>query len=177
MLRPAAPDATHCPACGAALAQRESIAGLVIPGVTTVDPALQAWDAQPLHIPGASPTQGAASAALGAAVLGGPVGLVAAGGLAALAATEYLGVTGGGRHAGDLETLGQPSEAALQAVERLEREGEPPAPPQKDHDEGSRHPRPMVSRVGAMPFASRERHRLAMAIRGPTRLKPEAATW
>jgi hypothetical protein len=119
-------DATHCPACGAALAQRESIAGLVIPGVTTVDPALQAWDAQPLRIPGASPTQGAASVALGAAVLGGPVGLMAAGGLAALAATEYLGVTGGGRHAVDLETLGQPSEAARQAVERLEREGEPP---------------------------------------------------
>jgi hypothetical protein len=101
----------------------------VIPGVTTVDPALQAYDAQPLHIPGASPTQGAASAALGAAVLGGPVGLMAAGGLAALAATEYLGVTGGRRQAGDLETLGQPSEAARQAVERLEREGEPSALP------------------------------------------------
>ena len=125
----AAADATHCPACGAALAQRESIAGLVIPGVTTVDPALQAYDAQPLHIPGASPTQGAASAALGAAVLGAPVGLMAAGGLAALAATEYLGVTGGRRQAGDLETLGQPSEAARQAVERLEREGEPSALP------------------------------------------------
>jgi RNA polymerase subunit RPABC4/transcription elongation factor Spt4 len=38
----AAVDATHCPACGAALAQRESIADLVIAGVTTVDPALAA---------------------------------------------------------------------------------------------------------------------------------------
>jgi hypothetical protein len=108
----------------------------VIPGVTTVDPVLQAYDAQPLRIPGASPSQGAAGAALGAAVLGGPVGLMAVGGLAALAATEYLGVAGGARHAGDLETLGQPSEAARQAVERLEREGEPPALPPKDHDVG-----------------------------------------
>jgi hypothetical protein len=104
----------------------------VIPGVTTVDPALQAYDAQPLRIPGASPSQGAAGAALGAAVLGGPVGLVAVGGLAALAATEYLGVTGGGQHPADLEALGQPSDAARQAVERLEREGEPPALPPED---------------------------------------------
>ncbi len=37
---PVPPDATHCPACGDALAQRESIDDLAIPGVTTVDPVL-----------------------------------------------------------------------------------------------------------------------------------------
>jgi hypothetical protein len=126
-------DATHCPACGAALAQRESIGGLVIPGVTSVDPALLAYAAQPLHIPGASPSQGVAGAALGAAALGGPVGLAAIGGLAALAATGYLGAApGGGRRPGDLEALGQPSDAALQAVERLEQAGESPAAPPDD---------------------------------------------
>jgi len=57
----AAEDATRCPACGAALAQRDSIADLVIPGVTTVDPALAALAAQPLRIGGASPSQGMAA--------------------------------------------------------------------------------------------------------------------
>jgi len=48
---PVPPDATHCPACGAALSQRESLGDLAIPGVTTVDPALQAYAAEPLPIP------------------------------------------------------------------------------------------------------------------------------
>ena len=37
---PAAEGATRCSSCGAALAQRESIGDLVIPGLTAVDPAL-----------------------------------------------------------------------------------------------------------------------------------------
>ncbi|MCI4354878.1 MAG: zinc-ribbon domain-containing protein, partial [Thermoplasmata archaeon] len=48
---PVPPNATRCPACGDALAQRESIDDLAIPGVTTVDPALEAYAARPLHIP------------------------------------------------------------------------------------------------------------------------------
>src|SRR3990172_2656395 len=44
---PVTPEATHCPACGGAVAQRESIGDLSIAGVTTVDPALQAYDARP----------------------------------------------------------------------------------------------------------------------------------
>jgi hypothetical protein len=127
----AAPDsATTCPACGAALAQRESIAGLVIPGVTTIDPALQAIDGQPIHLRGPSPTQGMASGAMVAAVVGGPVGLAIVGGLAASAAVEYL-ATGRDRGARleHLDDLGRPSPTALQALERLEREeaGETPA--------------------------------------------------
>ncbi len=58
----AAPEpARQCPACGAALAQRESIGGLAIPGLTTIDPALQAIDGQPIHLRGPSPSQGMAS--------------------------------------------------------------------------------------------------------------------
>jgi hypothetical protein len=49
------PDATHCPACGDGLAQRESIDDLAIPGVTTMDPTLQAYADQPLRNPLALP--------------------------------------------------------------------------------------------------------------------------
>jgi hypothetical protein len=34
-------DATHCAACGASLAERESLGGMAIPGVTEVDPAVK----------------------------------------------------------------------------------------------------------------------------------------
>lgn len=37
---PATEGDTHCKACGASLAQRETLDGLSIPGVTAVDPAL-----------------------------------------------------------------------------------------------------------------------------------------
>jgi hypothetical protein len=133
----AAPDAaTTCPACGAALAQRESIAGLVIPGLTSIDPALQAIDGQPIHLRGPSPTQGMASGAMVAAVVGGPVGLAIVGGLAAGAAVEYLGTRRD--HAGapeHLEDVGRPSPTTLLALERLEREaagGESPSEPLQD---------------------------------------------
>jgi hypothetical protein len=125
---PAAAEDTKCTACGAALAQRESLAGLVIPGVTAVHPALVAFDAQPTRLHGPSPSQGMASGAIVAAVAGGPAGLAALGGLAAVAAVEYLGsrnADGSGRV--DLESVGKPSEAALMALERIEREGETPA--------------------------------------------------
>ena len=54
--RPAAPS------CGAALAQRESIGDLRIPGLTSVDPALEDFDKRPLHLRGPSPSQGMAPA-------------------------------------------------------------------------------------------------------------------
>jgi len=132
----AAPDAaTTCPACGAALAQRESIAGLIIAGVTSIDPALQAIDGQPIHLRGPSPTQGMASGAMMAAVIGGPVGLAMVGGIAAGAAVEYLGARRD--HAGapeHLEDVGRPSPTTLLALERLEREaaGEVPSDPVED---------------------------------------------
>jgi len=112
--------ATQCPACGAALAQRDTLADLVIPGVTSVDPALLDIDGRPTRIPAASPTQGMAEVAV-AAIAGGPVGLAALGGLAAVGAAEYVMA---GRRARDgapaLEDVGRPSAVALQALERIE---------------------------------------------------------
>jgi hypothetical protein len=111
------PDATACSSCGAALAQRESIGDLAIPGLTAVDAALQDFDKRPLHLRGPSPSQGMAPALIVGAMAGGPIGLAAIGGVAAVAAAEYLGTRRGG--AGTLEDIGKPSEVTLQALERL----------------------------------------------------------
>jgi hypothetical protein len=116
---PAAPGATRCTACGAALAQRESIGDLRIPGLTSVDPALEDFDKRPLHLRGPSPSQGVAPALIMGAVAGGPIGLVAIGGVAAVAGTEFLGTRVGGPGATNPEDVGKPSEAALQALGRL----------------------------------------------------------
>jgi hypothetical protein len=119
------PAATTCSGCGAALAVREDLGGLVIPGVTSVDPGLAAYDAQPLRLTRPSPSQGLAGGAVVAAAAGGPVGLAALGGLAAVAAVEYLGA-GSGR-AGQrtsLDAIGVPSEAARRMVERLNGEAD-----------------------------------------------------
>jgi hypothetical protein len=119
---PAAAGAKTCTSCGAALAQRESIGDLVIPGLTAVDPALKDLDGRPLHLIGPSPTHGVASGLVVAAAAGGPIGLTILGGVAAVAAAEYLGA-GGGRSGGPgAASVGQTSEAVHQALERLERE-------------------------------------------------------
>jgi len=119
----ASDEATRCPDCGAALAQREDIGGLVIPGVTSVDPALQAIDGQPIHLRGPSPSQGMANGVMVAAVVGGPVELAIVGGIAASAAAEYLSAgRGGAGRAQDLADVGKPSPSTLLALERLERE-------------------------------------------------------
>jgi hypothetical protein len=115
---------TKCPECGAALAQREDLGGVVIPGLTGVDPNLSAWDAQPLHLKGPSPTQGLATGILPAAAMGGPAGLAILGGIAAVGAVEYLSAKGPGGQSVDPATVGIPSEVARMAVEKLEREGE-----------------------------------------------------
>jgi hypothetical protein len=117
---PAAPEATRCSACGAALAQRESIAGVVIPGLTAVDPALEDYDKRPLHIGGPSPSQGMVPGLIVAAAAGGPIGLAALGGMAAVVAVEYAGAGRGGAGSTDLESVGKPSEVLMQALERLE---------------------------------------------------------
>lgn len=122
----AAPDATQCGACGAALAQREAIGDLMIPGLTSVDPALQDFDKRPLHLRGPSASQGMAPALIIGAMAGGPIGIAAIGGVAAVAAAEFLGAGGGGREAAQLENIGRPSEIVLQALEHLD-EGDPEA--------------------------------------------------
>ena len=113
---------TSCPDCGAALAQRESIGDLVIPGVTSIDPALADADGRPLRLAGPSPAQGAATGALAAVVLGGPVGLAALGGMAVVGAAEYVAANrhGPGRPE-NLDDVGRPSEVTLEALEQIKR--------------------------------------------------------
>lgn len=109
---PVPPGATRCPACGDTLAQRESIDGLAITGVTTVDPALEAYVAQPLHIPLPMPSS--------VDPIGGSIDLNGMAELAALAAPANVGANA----PVDPTTMGKPSDAALLAVERLDREDE-----------------------------------------------------
>jgi hypothetical protein len=125
-------DRTTCPACGAAVAQRESIGDLVIPGLTSVDPALKDFDSRPLHLRGPSPSQGMAPAIIVGAMAGGPIGLAAIGGVAAVAAAEYLGAGRGGASGASLESVGRPSEIVLQALQNLD----PDAPPAAATEEG-----------------------------------------
>ena len=75
-----------------------------------------------MRIAGPSPTQGMASGVIVTASLGGPVGLAALGGLAVVAAAEYAGAGRASHPDGspDLSSLGAPSEAVLQALDRLE---------------------------------------------------------
>ncbi|HYM84538.1 MAG TPA: hypothetical protein VEY67_10340, partial [Candidatus Dormibacteraeota bacterium] len=122
-------DAATCATCGASLARRESIGDVAIPGVTAVDPALVAVDGKPVHIRPAGPTHGIAAGIIPALALGGPVGLVALGGIAAVAAAEYRGASGDGGETRDPATVGDLSEVARLAVERLDR-GELGAPGQ-----------------------------------------------
>jgi hypothetical protein len=133
---PATPGATTCVSCGAALAQRESIGDLAIPGLTAVDAALQDFDKRPLHLRGPSPSQGMAPALIVGAVAGGPIGLAAIGGVVAMAAAEYRGARRDGDGAA-LEDVGRPSEVVLQAIEHLGENSpdfNPPPDPNVDAD-------------------------------------------
>lgn len=115
----ATPDATRCSACGAAIAQRESIGDLRILGLTSVDPALEDYDKRPLHLRGPSASQGMAPALIVGVLAGGPIGLAAIGGVAAVAGAEFLGTRIGGPAGVSLDDLGKPSEVALQALEHM----------------------------------------------------------
>jgi hypothetical protein len=117
----AAPGATKCSSCGAALAQRDSIGDLVIPGLTAVDPALKDFADRPLHLSGPSPTHGVASGVIAAAAMGGPMGIAILGGVAAVGAAEYIGATRVGADGMPIDQVGQASGAVLEAVEKLER--------------------------------------------------------
>jgi hypothetical protein len=119
---PATSQAATCSSCGAALAQRESIGDVAIPGLTTVDAALQDYDKRPLRLRGPSPSQGMAPALIVGAMAGGPIGLAAIGGVAAVAAAELMGARRPG-DPGSLEAVGRPSEVALQAIRHLEDQG------------------------------------------------------
>jgi len=109
--QPAPPDCATCPSCGAVMAQAEDLGGLAIPGVTVVDPAMQA--------------RGYASTAIGSQsrmstlslLGGGPGGTV----VQMAAATAMLAgdhVRGFGTGVSPDE-VGRPSQAALDMVEKL----------------------------------------------------------
>ena len=116
---PAAATDTTCQSCGAALAQREDLGGVLIPGVTGVDAALAAYAAQPMHLKGPSPTQGVAAGVLPAAALGGPAGLAILGGIAALGAAEYLSARGPNGERIDPSQVGQLGGVAQLALRKL----------------------------------------------------------
>jgi RNA polymerase subunit RPABC4/transcription elongation factor Spt4 len=118
----AAADATNCPSCGAALAQRDDLGGVVIAGVTGVDPGLKAYADQPMRIKGPSPTQGLATGIVPAVALGGPAGLAIIGGIAAVAATEYLSAKGPGAKNVDPKTVGELGGLAQLALEKATRD-------------------------------------------------------
>ena len=115
-----AQGATNCRNCGAAVAQRESIGGLRIAGLTSVDPALEDFDKRPLHLRGPSPSQGMAPALIVGAAAGGPIGLMAIGGVAAVAAVELMGTKRDGSDPMALENVGKPSEVLLRALEHAD---------------------------------------------------------
>lgn len=115
-------DATTCPSCGAALAQRETIGDLRIPGVTDIRADLVDADGRPIHLSGPSPSQGAASGVMVAAMAGGPVGLAALGGIAAVGAAEYLAASR--RQGGPaFDEIGRPSDAVREVADRLDHDG------------------------------------------------------
>jgi hypothetical protein len=114
---PAADDATTCGSCGAALAQRESFGDVRIPGLTSVDPALEDYASRPMHLRGPSSSQGVAPGLIVGAAAGGPIGAVLIGGVVAVAAAEYLGARQPGTGAAALGEVGKPSELALKALE------------------------------------------------------------
>ena len=121
-------EATQCPSCGAAMAQRDTIGDLVIPGVTNVRADLLDADGRPLHIPGASNAQGMASGAIVGAMVGGPVGLAAIGGMAVVGAAEYLAASRRANgSAPAFEDVGRPNEIAAKVAEELDRHGEAPS--------------------------------------------------
>ena len=110
------PDARQCATCGAAIAQRDDLGGVVVPGVTGVDPNL-------LGTPSslASPvlrSQGTLGALNAVSQVNATLGLAAA---AAILGQDTIKGMLGAKDA-DIDAVGRPSEAALLAVERLERE-------------------------------------------------------
>jgi hypothetical protein len=135
-----APDGTRCPACGAALAQRETIGDLRIPGLTSVDPALEDFDKRPLHIPGPSPSHGFSPTLAAGMIAGGPVGVMAFGGAAAIIGAELAASLRIGPDARELEDVGRPSQAVLQALERGADGAAEPGPAGSSGPDGASNP-------------------------------------
>jgi hypothetical protein len=108
--QPAIPGAGSCPNCGAIMTQREDLGGLLIPGVTTVDPAMQAHSYSSSLI--GSQSRMSTLSTIGA--VGGTAAQVVS--AAAILARDGIRGMGGGVAP---EDLGKPSQAALEMSRRL----------------------------------------------------------
>jgi hypothetical protein len=121
-----ATGAPVCPSCGAVMAQRESLGGLVIPGVTDVDSNL----APPGVAAGLLHGQAVQNRVAIGVAMGSPVaGLVVVGAAAVLAKDAISGTFQSGAPAQD---VGRPSDAAVAMLRQLETE--PSAPPASPAD-------------------------------------------
>jgi len=113
-------NAVNCPSCGAAMAQRDTIGDLRIPGVTDVRADLLDIDGRPIHVSGPSPSQGLAGSAAVLAMTGAPGGLAALGGLGIVGAAEYLGARRAYGEAPAFDDIGRPSDVVRTLAERLD---------------------------------------------------------
>jgi RNA polymerase subunit RPABC4/transcription elongation factor Spt4 len=104
-------DGVCCPCCGAVMAQRESLGGLVIPGVTDVDASLT----EPSPVGSALGTQ-AGMSMLGAIGQAGGTSAQLIGAAALLARDSLSGIR---REPVRPEDVGRPSQAALDMASRL----------------------------------------------------------
>lgn len=109
--QPAEPGAANCSTCGAVMAQHEDLGGLVIAGVTAVDPAMNAglYDSTLMG----SQSRMSALNAIGTSPAGAVAQVVAG---AAMLATDRPRGFGGSVQP---EDVGKPSQAALDMAERL----------------------------------------------------------
>jgi hypothetical protein len=109
--------ATHCPACGASLAKRESLGDMVIPGVTAVDPALTRERSSLQTVMGLQRSAIARSTTTQALrMVPGELGIGLAAGALAIQAIKLAT-----DHEVDGSTVPMPSEAAIQLAGRLDR--------------------------------------------------------
>jgi hypothetical protein len=152
--------ATRCPACGASLAERESLGDLVIPGLTDVDPALAAasGDGALQRLKRVNSRNTLLNTVGPALVMHDPMFMGAAA-AAGLAAAGLDAVTMGGP--ADASNLGQVSDAALakaaeldsgveaDGVEPAAAESPPAAPPDPWSDVA---PAPMAEQVAGTDF-------------------------
>ena len=125
--------ATHCPTCGASLAERESLGDIPIPGVTEIDPALP-QEHDPLHtvmvVQGNSMSPNALGGRSPLNALPGGFGFGLAMGAALVKGFERLA-----QEQPDPSLVGKPSAAALSLAKRLD--GGEQAPSTPDEDEPS----------------------------------------
>jgi RNA polymerase subunit RPABC4/transcription elongation factor Spt4 len=114
----AEPGTNCCPSCGAVMAQRESLGGMVIPGVTDVDPGMRQRS-----LSGSLLGTQARMNMLGAVghAAGPSAQIVTA---AAMLARDSLG--GMFRPGTNPEDVGRPSQAAIDMAGRLDSHGQDP---------------------------------------------------